>query len=102
VYGYYGQRTMIIGPRGVSQVAEFLADKSGEYEFYCQHFCGPLHLEMRGTFFVDPAGKAASLAVGDYDAVSNQEFLLSEHEREFIVGTNKLMNTLKEGSEPTI
>ena len=102
VYGYYGPRTMIIGPRGVSQVAEFVADKAGEYEFYCQHFCGPLHLEMRGTFFVDPAGKQASLAVGDYDEVSRQETLLSESEREFIVGTNKLLNKLNEGKEPTI
>jgi len=102
VYGYYGMRTMIIGPRGISQVAEFVADKAGEYEFYCQHFCGPLHLEMRGTFFVDPPGGQASLGVGDYDAVSMQEQLLDETESEFIVGTNKLMNTLKEGNEPTI
>jgi len=102
VYGYYGMRTMLISPRGISQVAEFVADKAGEYEFYCQHFCGPLHLEMRGTFFVDPPGGQASLANGDYDSVSMQEQLLDESESEFIVGTNKLMNTLKEGNEPTI
>ncbi len=102
IYGYYGPKTMIIGVRGMSMVAEFVADRAGEYEFYCQHFCGPLHLEMRGTFFVDPPGQTASLAVGDYDKVSEQELLVSEGEREWLVGTNKLMNTLKEGSEPTI
>jgi nitrous-oxide reductase len=102
VYGYYGPRTMLIGVRGMSAVGEFTADKAGEYEFYCQHFCGPLHLEMRGTLFVDPPGQTASLAVGDYDSVSQQETMLEEHEREWIVGTNKLMNTLNEGKEPTI
>jgi DNA-binding beta-propeller fold protein YncE len=102
VYGYYGPRTMLIGVRGMSAVGEFVADKAGEYEFYCQHFCGPLHLEMRGTLFVDPPGKMASLSVGDYDEVSKQETMLVEQEREWIVGTNKLMNTLNEGNEPTI
>lgn len=100
--GYYGPRTMMIGVRGMSAYVEFVADKAGEFEFFCQHFCGPLHLEMRGTLFVDPPGKQASLAVGDYDEMSMQEQLLDVHEREFIVGTNKLMNTLNEGKEPTI
>ncbi|MDH5541682.1 MAG: beta-propeller fold lactonase family protein [Nitrospinota bacterium] len=102
IYGHYGFRTMIIGPRGMSAVAEFEADRAGEYEFYCQHFCGPLHLEMRGTFFVDPKGKQASLAVGDYDRVAQQEQLVDEGEREWLVGTNRLLNKLKEGNEPTI
>ncbi len=102
VYGYYGQRTMISAVRGMSGVAEFVADKAGEYEFYCQQFCGPLHLEMRGTFFVDPPGGTASLAVGDYDEVSKLEFQLDPTEKEFIIGGNKLMNTLKEGNEPVI
>jgi hypothetical protein len=57
---------------------------------------------MRGTFFVDPPGGQASLAVGDYDEISKQEHMLDELEHEFIVGTNKLMNTLNEGKEPTI
>jgi len=103
IYGYYGLRTMLIGVRGMSAVAEFTADKAGEYEFYCQHFCGPLHLEMRGTFFVDPKGGQASLGVGDYDSVSRQESLMDETERKaWVVGTNKLRNTLNEGHEPTI
>ncbi len=102
IAGYYGPKTMIIGPRGMSMVSEFTADVAGEFEFYCQHFCGPLHLEMRGTFFVDPPGGTASLGVGDYDRVSEQELLLSEGESEWLVGTNKLRNTLKSGSEPTI
>jgi hypothetical protein len=51
---------------------------------------------------VDPPGKQASLAVGDYDKISEQESLLEESEREWLVGTNKLMNTLQEGNEPTI
>ncbi|MGK7345128.1 MAG: beta-propeller fold lactonase family protein [Candidatus Nitrospinota bacterium M3_3B_026] len=102
VYGHYGLKTMMIGVRGMSKVAEFVADKAGEYEFYCQHFCGPLHLEMRGTLFVDPPGGTASLSTGDYDEVSRQEILLDEAEREWLVGTNKLLNTLNEGNEPTI
>jgi len=102
IAGFYGPRTMIIGVRGMSQVAEFVASKAGEFEFFCQHFCGPLHLEMRGTFFVDPPGQQASLAVGDYDDISKQEQLVGEHERVWVVGTNKLMNTLNEGKEPTI
>jgi len=102
IYGYYGPRTMIIGVRGMSQIAEFVADKAGEYEFYCQHFCGPIHLEMRGTFFVDPPGGTASQSVGDYQSVSEQEQLLDETEKEWIVGTNKLRNTLVQGHEPTI
>lgn len=102
VYGYYGPRTMLIGVRGMSAVGEFVAKKAGEFEFYCQHFCGPLHLEMRGTLFVDPPNGKASLAVGDYDDVSNQETMITAEESEWVVGTNKLMNKLKEGSEPTI
>ncbi len=102
IYGFYGPRTMIIGVRGMSMVAEFVASKAGEYEFFCQHFCGPLHLEMRGTFFVDPPGQQASLAVGDYDSVSMKEQLVDENEHVWVVGTNKLMNTLTEGKEPTI
>ncbi len=102
VAGYYGPRTMIIGVRGMSVVGEFVADKAGEFEFYCQHFCGPLHLEMRGTLFVDPPSGKASLGVGDYDDMSKQESMLAPHEREYIVGTNKLMNKLQEGKEPTI
>ncbi|MBI3600307.1 MAG: beta-propeller fold lactonase family protein [Nitrospinae bacterium] len=102
VYGYYGQRTMIEAVRGMSGVAEFVADKAGEYEIYCQQFCGPLHLEMRGTFFVDPPGGTASLAVGDYDEVSKLEYQVDPSERDLVTGGNKLMNTLKEGNEPVI
>ncbi len=100
--GYYGPRTMLFAPRGMSIVGEFVADKAGEFEYYCQQFCGPLHLEMRGTFFVDPPNGKASLAVGDYDDVSKQETMLAPQEHGWIVGTNKLMNTLHEGSEPVI
>lgn len=102
VYGHYGPKTSIEAVRGMSAVAEFEATHAGEYEYYCQQFCGPLHLEMRGTFFVDPPGQTASLAVGDYDKVSEQEIMLAPEEREFIIGGNKLRNTLKEGSEPVI
>ncbi|MFQ5430976.1 MAG: beta-propeller fold lactonase family protein [Nitrospinota bacterium] len=100
--GYYGPRSMLPGVRGVSIAAEFTADVAGEFEFYCQQFCGPLHLEMRGTLFVDPPGGQASLAVGDYDMISKQEQMLDASESEYIVGTNKLLNTLREGNEPTI
>jgi len=48
-------------------VSEFVADIAGEYAIYCQHFCGPLHLEMRGSFFVDdPTKEASNLGIGDY------------------------------------
>src|SRR3989338_8107865 len=101
--GYYGQKTRIDGVRGMSGVGEFIADKAGEFEFYCQQFCGPLHLEMRGTFFVDPPGGTASLSVGDYDEMSKLEYQLTDpSEREFITGGNRLLNTLKEGNEPAL
>lgn len=68
IYGPYGLRTNLSAPRGVTVVSEFVADIAGEYAIYCQHFCGPLHLEMRGTFFVDDPEKGDSnLAVGDYE-----------------------------------
>ena len=34
---------------------EFLADKTGEFEFYCNaRSCGPGHLEMKGKLIVEP------------------------------------------------
>lgn len=102
VAGYYGPRTMQFAVRGMSVVNEFVADKAGEFEYYCQQFCGPLHLEMRGTFFVDPPGQQASQSIGDYDDVSKQEQMLDHHEHRWIVGTNKLRNKLNEGNEPVI
>jgi nitrous oxide reductase len=69
IYGPYGLRTNLSAPRGVTAVTEFVADIAGEYAIFCQHFCGPLHLEMRGSFFVDDPDKGPSnLATGDYDA----------------------------------
>ena len=103
IAGYYGQRTRLDGVRGMSGVGEFVADMAGEFEFYCQQFCGPLHLEMRGTFFVDPPGGTASLSVGDYDEIAKLEYQIADaEEREFITGGNKLLNTLNEGNEPAI
>ncbi len=82
VYGPYGLRTNLSAPRGVTAVTEFEADIAGEYAIYCQHFCGPLHLEMRGTFFVDDPDKDDSnLAVGDYDKAQKLPGLV-EHEDE--------------------
>lgn len=79
INGPYGLKTMITSPRGVSAVAEFVADFAGEWEVYCQHFCGPLHLEMRGAFFVDDPKKGASnLAVGDYAEAQKQPGLADE------------------------
>jgi len=79
IYGAYGLRTNLDLVRGVTAVAEFTADIAGEYEVFCQHFCGPLHLEMRATFFIDdPAKGASSLAVGDYDAAQQLPGLLEE------------------------
>ncbi len=77
IYGPYGLRTNLSAPRGVTVVSEFVADIAGEYAIYCQHFCGPLHLEMRGTFFVDdPKTESANLEVGDYDAAQKVEGLV--------------------------
>ncbi len=39
---------------GEIRAVEFVADKSGEYEFYCNaRSCGPGHLEMRGMLIVE-------------------------------------------------
>ena len=79
IYGPYSLRTMIKAPRGVSAVSEFVADVAGEFEIYCQHFCGPLHLEMRATFFVDDPKKGDSnLAQGDYAIAQELHGLVEE------------------------
>jgi len=81
IYGPYGVRTNLDLVRGVTAVSEFTADIAGEYEIFCQHFCGPLHLEMRAQFFVDdPAKDPASLADngGDWDAAQQLPGLLEE------------------------
>lgn len=82
IYGPYGLRTNLKLPRGVSAVSEFEADVTGEFEFYCTHFCGPLHLEMRGTFFVDdPKVGPSNLATGDYKKAQELEGLMDDHKR---------------------
>ncbi len=41
-------------PPGEIKTLEFVADKSGEFEFYCNvRSCGPGHLEMKGTLIVE-------------------------------------------------
>jgi len=79
IYGPYGLATNMDLPRGITAVTEFTANIAGEYEVFCQHFCGPLHLEMRATFFVDdPEKEASNLVVGDYDAAQQLPGLLEE------------------------
>jgi len=79
IYGPYGQRSNMDLPRGVTAVHEFTADIAGEYEIFCTHFCGPLHLEMRAAFFVDDPKKGPSnLAVGDYAEAQKLPGLLEE------------------------
>lgn len=79
IYGPYGLKTNMDLPRGVTAVHEFTADVAGEYEIFCSHFCGPLHLEMRATFFVDDPKKGPSnLVVGEYDAAQKLTGLLEE------------------------
>jgi len=78
IYGPYSLQTMLKAPRGVSAVAEFVADTAGEFEVYCQHFCGPLHLEMRATFFVDGPEGDSNLAVGDYAEAQEMRSLVEE------------------------
>ncbi len=81
IYGPYGLRTNLAAPRGVTAVTEFVADIAGEYAIFCQHFCGPLHLEMRGSFFVDdPNEEASNLAVGDYEEAQTLPGLVQEGE----------------------
>ncbi len=83
IYGPYGLRTNLDAPRGVTAVAEFVADIAGEYAIFCSHFCGPLHLEMRGSFFVDdPKGEASNLSVGEYDKAQTLPGLVSADELE--------------------
>ncbi len=76
IYGPYSLRTNLTAPRGISVMTEFVADYAGEYEIYCQHFCGPLHLEMRATFFVDGPEGPADLATGDYKEAYRQKDLV--------------------------
>lgn len=83
IYGPYGLRTNLSAPRGVTVVSEFVADIAGEYAIYCQHFCGPLHLEMRGSFFVDdPKKDASNLAIGDYEEAQKLPGLIESGELE--------------------
>jgi len=83
IYGPYGLRTNLDAPRGVTAVAEFTADITGEYAIFCQHFCGPLHLEMRGSFFVDdPNGDASNLSIGEYDKAQTLPGLVGPGELE--------------------
>ncbi|MDH4284446.1 MAG: hypothetical protein OEV35_03925, partial [Gallionellaceae bacterium] len=79
IYGPYGLRTNMDLPRGVTAVHEFVADIAGEYEIFCTHFCGPLHLEMRATFFVDDPKKGNSnLATGEYAEAQHLPGLVEE------------------------
>ena len=71
----------ILSPRRemVSVPYAFTADIAGEYEIFCTHFCGPLHLEMRAAFFVDDPKKGPSnLGVGDYEHAQTLPGLLEE------------------------
>ncbi len=34
-------------------VVEFVADKTGNFEFYCSIYCGAGHAQMRGTLIVE-------------------------------------------------
>ncbi len=53
INGPYGERTNVLLPRGVAATVELKADKTGEYDFYCSHWCGSVHMEMRGKFIVE-------------------------------------------------
>lgn len=38
--------------KGVSTTVEFTADKVGEFQFHCSHFCGLGHPKMKGKLVV--------------------------------------------------
>ena len=38
---------------GQTTVVEFVADKTGSFEFYCSIYCGAGHSQMRGTLIVE-------------------------------------------------
>lgn len=40
-------------PAGETTVVEFTADEPGEYQFFCNNFCGQGHSDMRGTLIVE-------------------------------------------------
>lgn len=40
-------------PAGETTVVEFTADEPGEYQFFCNTFCGQGHSDMRGTLIVE-------------------------------------------------
>ncbi|OHC75614.1 MAG: hypothetical protein A3G18_00175 [Rhodospirillales bacterium RIFCSPLOWO2_12_FULL_58_28] len=91
IYGPYGLKTNLSLPRGITAVTEFVADIAGEYSVFCQHFCGPLHLEMRAEFFVDDTAKGPSnLSVGDYDKAQTLPGLLEPGE----ITINKVVDSL--------
>lgn len=39
-------------PAGMTTVVKFTADEPGEYQFFCNKFCGQGHSDMRGTLIV--------------------------------------------------
>ncbi len=41
---------------GEVATVEFIADKPGDFPWYCADFCSPLHLEMMGWLIVEPKG----------------------------------------------
>ena len=91
IYGPYGLRTNLSAPRGITVVTEFEAEIAGEYAVFCQHFCGPLHLEMRASFFVDDPDKGASnLSVGEYGKAQTLPGLLEPGQLEIAPQVDKI------------
>lgn len=39
---------------GTFKVVEFVADREGEFPFYCNVRCSPLHMTLMGTLVVEP------------------------------------------------
>jgi len=39
-------------PPGVEETVQFIADKKGDYTFFCNVYCGPGHTGMKGTLTV--------------------------------------------------
>ena len=77
VHGFaIGKLGIDVGPITPGEVAtvEFVADKVGQFTYYCNVWCSPYHYRMRGTLeVVDPAAPDAPLVTEEESVLSPVE-----------------------------